>query len=612
VNRITTLKSIQNGIAVLKRRSGASLSSNGWRSASGQVIKELEGLNRGTERDFLVAGQKLIEFRTLARQIASDMSALTELISGEQSRQASQALARILEHCRQMDSRIEQGGEALGQVGELSRRVRAAFTGLRHTVAVFRTLCTLTRIETARLGGAGADLGHLTAEVGPLSESIQSSGEGVLEASGRLDQDVRSALVSGLDLRRTQLKELPALIAGLIESLKSLEERQRLAAEASGRQMAEYTAVCEAMDDLVSSIQFHDITRQQVEHVIEALRHLRSEGQSPAGKPKLSSPQLSSEDAGIILTLQSRQLSEAARLFAASVGRMLGDLDRIAVRAESTPEASRSLLGISSDGQESFFLKLETQFSAIVKMLDACITALSGMEATGVSLNETIGHMRNSVAEIRGTEIRIQRISTNATIRATHIGAAGVALNKIAEVMQRLALESSGTTEGAAGTLNEMSDAAGRVSGGAETAASLTKEVIDEMRTTIGQLHSSSESSFSRVNEIVALSARLAGELAALRSGFSAGRMFAETVERARIELESMGAGHADVASKSSSAETAQKLERFAATYTMQRQREVHESVVGGSPVPDAPLFTLRTERSVVKEGDLGENVELF
>lgn len=593
-------------MAALKRRSGASSSRKGWWTACGQVIQELESLNRGTERDFLVVGEKLIEFRQLARQIASDMSALTELISGEQSRQASQALARILEHCRQMDSRIEQGGEALGQVRDLSRRVRAEFTGLRHTVAVFRTLCTLTRIETARLGGAGADLGHLTAEVGPLSESIQSSGEGVLDAAGRLDHDVRSALASGLDLRGTQLKELPALIAGLIDSLKSLEERQRQVAEASGRQAAGYAAMCEAMDDLVGSIQFHDITRQQIEHVIEALRHLRSGGQSCGSKP-LSSLKLSSADAGIILTLQSRQLSEAARVFAASVGRMLGDLDSLAARAESTPEASRSLLGISSGGQESFFLKLETQFSAILKMLEACIAAQSGMEATGAGLSETIGHMRNSVVEIRGTEIRIQRISTNAAIRATHIGAAGVALNTIAEVMQRLARESSAATEGAADILNEMSGAAGRVSGDAGMAASLTNAMIDEMRATVGQLHSSSESSATRVNEIAALSARLAGELAALRSGFSAGRMFAETVERARIELEGIGAEAAAVASKSSSAETAQKLERFAETYTMQRQRDVHASVVGGSaPFPASPNST------VIQEGELGENVELF
>ncbi len=62
------------------------------------------------------------------------------------------------------------------------------------------------------------------------------------------------------------------------------------------------------------------------------------------------------------------------------------------------------------------------------------------MDATATGLQETIGRMRSAVDQIRGTEIQIQRISTNATIRATHIGAGGVALNKIAEVMQHLAL----------------------------------------------------------------------------------------------------------------------------------------------------------------------------
>ena len=176
-----------------------------------------------------------------------------------------------------MDAGIEQSGQALEEVHDLSARIRLAFAGIGNTVSTFRTLCTLTRIETSRLGDTGGDFGDLAAEVRPLSESIQTSGEGVLEASSQLDQGVQAAIRSASELRVRQLKELPALIDGVIDGLKAFEERRQRAAESSARQAAEYEALCDAAGNVVRSVQFHDITRQQIEHVMEALRQLRSD-----------------------------------------------------------------------------------------------------------------------------------------------------------------------------------------------------------------------------------------------------------------------------------------------------------------------------------------------
>lgn len=596
------LSSIQHSIAALRRGSGRARKDREWEPALHRVIRELETLNGSTERDFLAVGEKLMEFRSAARQIASDMAAVTELISGEQGRHASQALGKILEHSREIDSRIERSGQALGQVRDLARRIRVAFSGLPHTVTIFRTLCTLTRIETARLGGAGADLGHLTAEVGPLSESIQRSGEGVLEASSGLDQDVRSAIRSGAELQATQLKELPALIAGVMDGLKLFEERQKLAVESSDRQAAQYAALCEAIDDLVGSIQFHDITRQQIEHVIEALQRLCPERDSVRG-----SLHPTSGDARIVLALQATHLAEAARVFATSVERLERDLDSIAARVENTPEASRALLGITGDDHSSFFLKMESQFSAILRMLGTCMAAQGEMESTASRLEKTMRRMVDSIEEIRGIEIRIQRISTNASVQATHIGAAGIALNVIAEVMQRLAFDSNKNTEDVAGTLEAMSEAAHCVSGhGGDAASSITHQVVEEMRRTVGELHASSESSFSRVNEIVALGTRLARDIGAARGGFSAGEMFAQAVGRARAELEEIGAR---LSVNGRGVDPARALEDFGKNYTMQRERDIHHAVATGSELPPEATGVLK---KVSEDGGLGGNVELF
>jgi len=101
----------------LKRSLAEGPRANGWEAGVERVARDLESLNRSTERDFLAVGEKLMEFRSTARRIASDMAALTELISGEQARNASRALNRTLDHSREMDARIGRSGQALVRVG---------------------------------------------------------------------------------------------------------------------------------------------------------------------------------------------------------------------------------------------------------------------------------------------------------------------------------------------------------------------------------------------------------------------------------------------------------------------------------------------------------------
>ncbi|HEV8037730.1 MAG TPA: hypothetical protein VGP62_02630 [Bryobacteraceae bacterium] len=69
-----------------------------------------------------------------------------------------------------------------------------------------------------------------------------------------------------------------------------------------------------------------------------------------------------------------------------------------------------------------------------------------------------------------------------------------------------------------------------------------TDEVIGKMQATVVELHSLSEASLSRVNEIAALGARLADDISAVRSGLSAGVLFDEVVGCAVGELQRMGA----------------------------------------------------------------------
>jgi hypothetical protein len=590
-------------LTAVGRRRQRHFTTPGWQSLLDGVIEDLEGLNGRTEQEFLTIGEKLMEFLNVARQIAADMAALSELISGSLGRHASQALARVLDRSRQAEALAETGDRTLAGVCDDTRSIGRTFGGFRDTVSFFRVLGSLTRIETARLGSVGAGFGSLAEEVNTLTHSIESSGQGIVDASSTLHRNMHSALARVTDLRAGELDGLPALVGEVMTSFESLEDRHRQGVEVSLHQAAEYEKISGAIGDLITAIQFHDITRQQSEHVVEALRRLRSEFHE-GDRNHSAAP----ADARAVLALQSSQLANAGQMFASSVGRIEQDLDSIAERVRNMAGASKTLMGQSAGEQDLFFVQMESRFTGIVKAVGTCAQAEAEIHGTLGELAEAVEHMRESVSEVREIEISIRRTAINATIRAVHIGDAGNALLVLADVMQRLALDANGIVEAVAGSLDSISAAASRLSRDSSDAGA--DDVLTDMRTTILELHSSGEAGFSRLNEITALSSRLVEEIRSVRAGFSAGTLFADAVHRARRTLEQIQGLIGPARSGETEIAPEGRMEDFAAHYTMHAERLVHQSVAaGGGTGPREPV----DEPGTAPDKDtLGENVELF
>lgn len=558
-----------------------------------QVVSDLEYLNRHTEQDFLAIGGKLVEFLGVARQVSADMAALAELISGSYAGHASQVLTTVLERTKRTEARAEEGDRVLAGVCRSTVQMERTLRGLGRTISVFRVLGSLTRIETARLGHKGAEFGKLADDVNALTRRIEASGQGIVNASSMLQQDMQAALNTITSLRAGELKELPSLIAGVMSSLGSLQDQQARAKEASLRQVAEFEQVSAAIEDLISAIQFQDITRQQVEHVTDALKELHS---APASRS--------------LLKLQSSQLSNAGQVFASSVDRIRQALGSIADRVRYMAEASTTLISASANEEDSFFLQMEGRFTAILNVVTACTESEAETQATLARLEKTVKQMRVSVAEVRVIENRIRGIAINAMIRAAEIGDPGKALNVIAEIMQGLARDSHAITEEVAGALDSVTGSASQLSGGSGwmTAGdgSDTDPLLSEMRTAISEVRSSNQRSSSRLSQIAELSSRLGRDIHSVQGGFSAGAAFAAAIDRARRALDKVKGptGVVDGIAER------RYLEELASRYTMQGERDIHEAVTGCAvTVPGEPAGVPGV---VAGEDELGENVDFF
>jgi hypothetical protein len=582
---------------------------NAWTEALGQVIADLDLLNHNTEQDFLKIGAKLAEFIGAVKVISSELTALADSQGGLQ---ASQALTRSLGCSEEMSARYADRSGDLGSMRREVFRMKQTLSGFQKTVSAVHTLGVLTRIELARLGSAGAEFGNVADDMQSVAANVQARVESALNIADSLLPPIESAIQRISAIEEGQAKDLPAVISGALASLASLRKIQDTAHDSSVRLGARYHATSEAFNKLIVSIQFHDITRQQVEHVIEVLRRLCSESEG-----KGSTIVCDQRGAAAVLNLQSLQLADAGEKFAASVASVTHNLDDIATHVLEMADESRRLSGISRDEKDSFLLELEGGCTAILASLTHYADAEFDTQDIGVLLAETIGRLHGSRDEIQEIEIEMQLMAVNASISAAHIGISGEALGVLANSMQERASESRQRTVSLVEALDSINEGAARLSGARDSvpgdAPGSQSGCIEEMRMAVVELHSSSERSFSQIAQIVTRSTHLGEELSVTRESFSVGALFAKAMSSARRRLKEIGEKTLSGLSHDAADAPEPALTDFATHYTMQAERDVHEGIT--KALAGAMPADLLIEQSVflpAEPGELGENVEFF
>lgn len=577
-----------------------------------QVILELELLNSNTEQDFLSIGGKLGEFIGAVGQISSELDALANQISGEQGPRVSQALTHALDRSMAMSAQDADRGAALIAMRQEASRLNQTLSEFQGTVSTFHTLGVLTRIETARLGGQGSDFGHLADDMQALAGNVRAKVEGALETAAVLSPLIESAIEEISALEAGQAKDLPSVIAGVSASLSSFREIQNAALDSSVRLGARYAAISDAFKELIVSVQFHDITRQQIEHVIEALKRVCPESEGEDGGPSCDRRGISS-----VLVVQSSQLADAGEKFAASAATVAHTLDEIAGNILEMAEEGSKLSGLSEDKSNTFFLEMEQGCSAILSSLGHCAKVEAATRASGGGVAETIRQMVACIEEIRSIEAQMKRMALNAIIRAAQIGAPGAALGVVADSLRQGAYESGKRSASLFESLHAMSEAAARLclkSGSAsESERDSQDDCLEEMRASVGELHSSNEQSFAQIAQIVDRGNRLHEELSATRQHFTVGPLFADAVSRARGMLRGFEEKYESDLPGDEIAALKQGLADHAARYTMQSERDVHALVTKAVAQAAPATVPLQQPQSTSMEADeLGENVEFF
>jgi hypothetical protein len=539
------------------------------------VIGDLEQLNRATERDFLAVGGKLVNFLDSSRLLHGEISRLAALAGGEEARNACDTLSRVGLYAEHLRLQARESSAALRTLGQAAERIARGFSTFGNIATSFRVTAILARMEAAHLSTSQQNLKNLADDVRSCSDGIQGRARQVLETAEEFRVRIESTLPAIERFHEVQSRDLPTLLKSVDADLEEFDRRKQESAEVSATLTHAQETVVSELGAIAGAIQFHDITRQQTEHVIAALQKLLSE--HPTAN-------LSASGASLI-RLQKMQLQHAATAFEESTAKIGHDLEAIVIRVAEIATASGS--GTRTGEEDSFWAAMSRRFEAVAKAVSELDILASGTRAVISDLHSTTAGLTTAVDEVRSIELQLSHISINAVISASHIGAQGNSLRVIADSIRELRQESASRTSDACLALDSIRDAIELLRTDREEAAADTTSgavIGEQLNSSARNLELAQQSAVRSAAEIAVLASNLCADLRKSRANFTIGRRFAETMASCCRVLEqiAIASGHAE------SADEIQNIVNMTEErYTMRAERDVHRAAAGTAAPAD-------------------------
>lgn len=572
-----------------------------------QCSEKLIDLNTLTEKDFLAAGKELHVILSRSKGISETAISASKLVNNQNVVEEIENLRRVFElingYFQQSQSKLQQSAEDLLKMSALIDEVHSPLSSFGRIVKHLRILGISTKIENARVISSDNSFYLLAEDVEKMSLVIAARSEDInkgLLVLRRLTESVHSKITA---LKDREYEKAQNALDKTRDVLTKLLEKKSVSAITAGKLADRSRDVSAGISNVVSSLQFHDITRQQIEHVVETLNEVKTVGFSETKKENTVAALM-----GRVGDLQIHQLKNAREEFLSAVRRVIEDLQGVANNVLAMSGETKDLLGSAGKDGSSFLAEMTLSLSSVISFSVENENTQKQLFESLDSISGTMGELSEFVAHIEGIGSEIELIALNARVKAAHSAAAGAALGIIAEAITKLSDGARSQTQQIAGMLN-------RIRGAVERIGNIGKEENDEKAGGIQELMENAENLsrsmrqaderiISLLNDLERETTELAFAVNEIVSDMGAHKQ----MEKATLDIiDQLGriADHGrSLVIDDESGEIAEYMSNLTNRYTMNKERYIHQSHVGG------PAFA--TDTTTFTDNDLGDNVELF
>jgi len=610
--------------------SGTRTASNGetaiteWCAAILPSIEALRTLAGTTEDEFLRIGAQMQDFYQRSQEITSMANQMIDTVSGDQARMVIERLRQIMgdmeAYLSGTHSQSRENCDLLERILGLLSRLSEPLEGFQKMYKILRMLSTSTKIESSRLGEQGLGFQTLAMDVEKLSHMVNEKSASILGDRQMLFSMISENLRTVRSSEASQNTELNATLAGTsrtLEELISVNDRctsfAALISSISGE-------VSDNISEVVSSMQMHDMTRQQVEHIVEALERLASRLQGleaaagdDEGRRKLI------VETGDVCELQSAQLRHAASELCGAARSIVENLRDVAVKQARMTSETLNTAGITDSATGGSFVgDISSGMAAVTAVLAKCALSDQEMSATLKKVADTMQEVTGFVTDIEDIGSEIDLIALNSQVKAAHTGREGAALGVLAEAIKRLSVDAVTQTAAVSEALLQINHVTEHLFGEATQEQEQLGAKVATMEEETGRVLASLGAMNS---ELASLLARLDHRVKALTDSIEKATGSMDVHERVSNLTEEVMASLDRIVREArefepASTEFKNNLRHMEERYTMQSERHIHEAIARRRGMPAALAAPEITASGDAAGGggdsEFGDNVDLF
>ncbi|MEK7805002.1 MAG: hypothetical protein AAB264_04750, partial [Planctomycetota bacterium] len=477
------------------------------------------------EKIFLSIGSCLQDFTVRARELSEMSASAARLTSGGETGADVDRLREQLDTMiRYLDSGEKESGcsmKKLQYILEIIEGFDVVCNGFTQIADTLQFLSVSTRVESARLGRNAIGFNLLSDDVKKLAALINTKSVNILKHSKSLSILVRNAISRTQVLLNLQRGSAVNMLRDAQSSLESLTGLNEKSSETSHQIAMRSSGIYKNIGEVVTSMQFHDITRQEMEHVAKALEHLREKLEGVNGRdamPCVSAPPGSNGTfrrpsgsslqppggngtpdgqqrdlvgwLGDVCTTQSSQLLHTKDELVGAVDCVIKNLLGISENVKDIVGETQALSGSTNQSGAPLLSQIEKGVMSVIKSLRE--NAERGKEISA-SVSIAVHGMSEFVKEIEDISVEIKLIAFNAQVKAKRTGAEGNTLGVLAEGIQGLAVDAGRHTTSVLEKLKTITDEAKIFHGGSDASSNPngveTIGMVNTLEGLAGDLH---------------------------------------------------------------------------------------------------------------------------
>jgi methyl-accepting chemotaxis protein len=253
------------------------------------IQRQLEMVVSHTESSAIQIGDKVRYIYDKAQEHLAESNEISNQFSGKQVRgldgeerlSLSAVLNGALQLLKEMTDMLEENGrlnveysKSAGQILENTASINKITEDIQYISDQTNLLALNAAIEAARAGEHGRGFSVVAEEVRKLSDRTNQASNDITQIVGKVNdsvQEISTSLTANLEKTRSKKASVDSAVTSLLHTAKESTEVFSKLVQSS---VVSSESVAHNIDQIVLSLQFQDITRQEIQGAVNPLKQI--------------------------------------------------------------------------------------------------------------------------------------------------------------------------------------------------------------------------------------------------------------------------------------------------------------------------------------------------